>query len=214
MIISSCILIEFGGNINVQAITDFIDRGGNVLVAANSNVGDAIRELATEVGVEIDEEGSNVIDHFNYDVSDDGQHTLVIADSENLLDAPTIVGDKKSVGPILYRGIGMVSDQNNPLVLDILLADSTAYSYNPNKKITEVLLTELFLKFNVIFQSISIHTPSERTRYWCPHFRPVTTLEWYSPALSTFSATPSSGQVSKREEPIRKLKSLAMKRWL
>ena len=111
------------------------------MVAANSNVGDAIRELATEVGIEIDEEGSHVIDHFNYDVSDEGQHTLIIADSQSLLDAPTIVGDRKTVGPILYRGIGMVSDQNNPLVLDILLADSTAYSYDPNKKITEVLIS-------------------------------------------------------------------------
>lgn len=128
---------EFGGNVNVQAITDFIDNGGNVLVAANSNVGDAIRELATECGVEIDEEGAHVIDHLNYDVSDEGQHTLIVADSANLLDAQTIVGDKKSIGPLLFRGIGMVSDQNNPLVLDILLASSTAYSYDPNKKITE-----------------------------------------------------------------------------
>jgi len=135
---------EFGGNVNVQAITDFIDNGGNVLVAANSNVGDAIRELATECGVEIDEEGAHVIDHLNYDVSDEGQHTLIVADSANLLYAQTIVGDKKSIGPVLFRGIGMVSDQNNPLVLDILLASSTAYSYDPNKKITEVLFFSNF----------------------------------------------------------------------
>jgi len=31
----------------------------------------------------------------------------------------------------------MISDQNNPLVLDILMASSTAYSYNPQKSITE-----------------------------------------------------------------------------
>lgn len=31
--------LEFGGNLNVQAITDFIDAGGNVLVGASSNVG-------------------------------------------------------------------------------------------------------------------------------------------------------------------------------
>jgi len=109
-------------------------------VAASSNVGDAIRELATECGIEIDEEGANVIDHINYDVSDEGQHTLVVADSGSLLDAPTIVGDKKTISPILFRGIGMISDQNNPLVFDILLSASTAYSYNPNKKITEVIL--------------------------------------------------------------------------
>lgn len=31
--------LEFGGNLNVKAITDFIDAGGNVLVGASSNVG-------------------------------------------------------------------------------------------------------------------------------------------------------------------------------
>lgn len=136
-----------------------------MLVAANSNVGDAIRELATEVGIEIDEEGSNVIDHFNYDASDDGQHTLVIADSGSLLDAPTIVGDKKSIGPILYRGIGMVSDQNNPLVLDILLADSTAYSYNPNKKITEVLFSRSFFE-HILRDSLQLVSARRRKEYF------------------------------------------------
>lgn len=94
--------------------------------------------MASECGFEIDEEGASVIDHFNYDVSDKGQHTLIVADSTNLLDAPTIVGEKKTLAPLLFRGIGMISDQNNPLVLDLLMASSTAYSYNPSKKITEV----------------------------------------------------------------------------
>ena len=30
---------EFGGSLNVRAITDFIDGGGNVLVATNSAIG-------------------------------------------------------------------------------------------------------------------------------------------------------------------------------
>lgn len=48
----------------------------------------------------------------------------------------SFVGDKAAMNPILFRGIGMVSDANNPLVLDIVTASSTAYSYNPGKKIT------------------------------------------------------------------------------
>lgn len=59
--------LEFGGFISVQEITKFIDNGGNVLIAANNNIGDAIRELATEVGFEFDEEKTQVIDHHNYD---------------------------------------------------------------------------------------------------------------------------------------------------
>lgn len=32
-------ITEFGGSMTVEAITSFIDGGGNVLVAASSNVG-------------------------------------------------------------------------------------------------------------------------------------------------------------------------------
>lgn len=46
---------------------------GNVLVAGSSNSGDVLRELASEVGFEVDEEGASVIDHLNYDVNDLGK---------------------------------------------------------------------------------------------------------------------------------------------
>jgi len=67
------LLLEFGGSVDVPAITSFIDGGGNVLVAASSNIGEAIRDLASECGVEFDETKTSVIDHLNYDVSDPGR---------------------------------------------------------------------------------------------------------------------------------------------
>uniref|UniRef100_A0A8C7E6Z5 Dolichyl-diphosphooligosaccharide--protein glycosyltransferase 48 kDa subunit n=1 Tax=Naja naja TaxID=35670 RepID=A0A8C7E6Z5_NAJNA len=127
---------DFGGNINVETIAAFIDGGGNVLVAASSDIGDPLRELGSECGIEFDEEKTAVVDHHNYDVSDPGQHTLIVADSENLLKAPTIVG-KKPHNPILFRGVGMVADPDNPLVLDILTGSSTSYSFFPDKAITQ-----------------------------------------------------------------------------
>lgn len=33
------VILEFGGSLNVRAITDFIDGGGNVLVATSSSIG-------------------------------------------------------------------------------------------------------------------------------------------------------------------------------
>lgn len=50
LIIFSPSVQEFGGSIDVAAITNFVDNGGNILVAANSNIGEPIRELATECG--------------------------------------------------------------------------------------------------------------------------------------------------------------------
>lgn len=127
---------EFGGSLNVEAITKFIDEGGNVLVAGSTNSADILRELTAECGFEMDEEGAAVIDHLNYDVKDQGKHTLIVADTSNLLEASMIVGAKKTT-PFLYRGTGLIADKENPLVLEVLTASSTAYSYKPDSPIEE-----------------------------------------------------------------------------
>ncbi|XP_058054023.1 dolichyl-diphosphooligosaccharide--protein glycosyltransferase 48 kDa subunit [Anopheles bellator] len=128
---------EFGGSLSVESITEFIDNGGNVLVAGSSVTGDALRELASECGFEVDEERAAVIDHLNYDVSDGGDHTTIVATPDNLIDAPVIVGKRASVAPLLYRGTGLLADRENPLVLQLLTADSTAYSYVPDAPVKE-----------------------------------------------------------------------------
>ena len=121
-----------------------------MLIAANENVGEAIRELAVECGLEVDEERAQVIDHLNYDIKDDGSHTLVVTNSENLIDARAIVGDKSKLNPLLYRGIGMISDPKNPLVLDVMVGSSTSYSFVPTKKITEVNRHLLILLISIV----------------------------------------------------------------
>lgn len=138
MIIFAPSVEEFGGDLNVERITEFIDDGGNLLVAASSETGDALRELATECGFEVDEEGASVIDHLHYDVlSDTGDHTTIVADPANLIRAPIIVGPLREKQPLLYRGTGLLVDRENPLVLPLLTADSTAYSYVPDAPIKE-----------------------------------------------------------------------------
>ena len=37
---------EFGGALNVEGITEFVDAGGNVLIAGSSLTGDVLREIA------------------------------------------------------------------------------------------------------------------------------------------------------------------------
>lgn len=106
------------------------------MVAGSSQSGDALRELASECGFEIDEEGASVIDHMNYDVSDSGYHTMIVANPTNLIDASVIVGNQK-IPPLLYEGTGLIADANNPLLLRLLTTANSAYSYNPNNPIKE-----------------------------------------------------------------------------
>lgn len=126
---------DFGGSIKVATITDFVDNGGNVFVAADSSIGEPLREFATECGVEFDEERTAVIDHHNVDISDKGSHTKIVVDNKNLIDAEIIVG--KVAAPLLFKGVGMVLDSDNPLVLPILKGTKTCYTYFPEEKIDQ-----------------------------------------------------------------------------
>lgn len=128
---------ELGGDLNPEAVAEFVDNGGNVLIAGSPSAGDAIRDLAAEFGVELDDPGSYVIDHINYDVGrDSGRHTTITICPSNLIDAPAIVGANNNAG-ILYEGSSLLVDPENPLVLEILSASSSAYSYDPKKPITD-----------------------------------------------------------------------------
>ncbi|XP_053625497.1 dolichyl-diphosphooligosaccharide--protein glycosyltransferase 48 kDa subunit [Plodia interpunctella] len=136
LIIFSPSVVEFGGQLDTEAITKFIDDGGNLLIAGNAAAGDIYREIASECGFEMDEDSAAVIDHFNYDASDDGKHTRIIASPDNLIKAPIIVGSSNT-RPLLFEGTGLIVDKDNSLVLPILTADSTAYSYNPKSQVKE-----------------------------------------------------------------------------
>lgn len=82
---------EFGGRLDAEILTQFVDAGGNVLVAGSNTIGkfilfaqhfldgnyfvlgETIREFAGECGIEFADDKSAVIDHLNYDVNDNGQ---------------------------------------------------------------------------------------------------------------------------------------------
>lgn len=50
----------------------------------NIILGDPLKELATECGVEFDEEKTAVIDHLNYDLSDKGKVCPLLQFSEKM----------------------------------------------------------------------------------------------------------------------------------
>jgi len=127
---------EFGGKVTSQAIVEFMDNGGNVFIAADTNVGDVIRDVAAEVGIEIDETGTKVIDHGSYDENhDDGSHTTVLVKDDQIIPAEIITG--KISGPIRFDGVGMHLDNANELVFPIVFGSGQSYSWYPEEAITE-----------------------------------------------------------------------------
>ncbi|XP_074313307.1 dolichyl-diphosphooligosaccharide--protein glycosyltransferase 48 kDa subunit-like [Silene latifolia] len=124
---------RFGGSINQAAVLDFVDSGRDLIVALDVNSSDFIREIATECGVDFDEDpGAMVIDHTSYALSgSEGDHTLVASD--NFVESDIILGSKKIEAPVLFQGIGHSVNPSNNLVLKVLSASPSAYSSNPSK---------------------------------------------------------------------------------
>jgi len=117
---------EFGGQITLDSVLNFIDDGHSVLIAGAPEVSDFVREIARECGVEFEDEGTFVVDHFNFEKSDfDGDHTLLVGG--NLLPNATVITGTPSA-PALFRGIGHTLERGNQLLLPILRASSNAYS--------------------------------------------------------------------------------------
>ncbi|TGZ67039.1 hypothetical protein CRM22_004996 [Opisthorchis felineus] len=128
---------EFGGSINVNELVKFLDDGGNIFVAASSEIGEPIRELGGECGIEFDEEHTAVIDHHHYDIKDDGSHTYLVVPHDNQLKVPVITGESEKKLPFLYRGVGIAADPFNPLLISILHAERTSYSYSLSKPVAD-----------------------------------------------------------------------------
>jgi len=108
------------------------------LIAGDSNLGGPTRDIASECNVEFDEDGTHVIDHFNFDSSDfNGQHTVIA--SSNVLAIPIIFAGKKIDAPVLFQGIAQDIEENSVLLSNVLSASTTAYSAFTDESVTSDL---------------------------------------------------------------------------
>ncbi|KAG0479329.1 hypothetical protein HPP92_010187 [Vanilla planifolia] len=127
---------RFGGSLDQAAVLDFVDAGHDLILAADSSASDLVRGIATECGVDFDEDPEAVvIDHIGYAVSEtDGEHTLIAAD--DFIQSDVILGATGIEAPVLFRGIGHSVNPANTLVLKVLSASSSAYLANPRTKLS------------------------------------------------------------------------------
>jgi len=115
---------EAFGGLSTQAILDFVDSGRNLILAGDSQA-EAGRHIARECGFEFAEPGFSVRDNFQYFNSED---VLSLTTGANLLQTPSIVGDKQNRKPILFKGISMTIPNNDGLHFSILGGYDTTFS--------------------------------------------------------------------------------------
>ncbi|PIA52531.1 hypothetical protein AQUCO_01000421v1 [Aquilegia coerulea] len=135
LILFSPSIKQFGGSLNLAGVLEFVDSGRDLIIAADSTASDLIRDIATECGVEFDEDAeAMVIDHTSYAVSDvEGDHTLIASDG--FIQSDVILGSKKIEAPVLFKGIGHTLNPANSLVVKVLSASPSAYSANPRTEL-------------------------------------------------------------------------------
>ncbi|RYG46187.1 hypothetical protein EON67_09820, partial [archaeon] len=129
--------------LNAEALTTFVDDGGNLLVAGAGDVSLELRNLAHAFGVDFDAKSSRVIDHHAFHKeTDGGSHTRVL--SSAYYPSPYLVGHELASAveagnaPVtVFEGVGMSVARDNILVTRVLTASPTGYSASPKDAVQE-----------------------------------------------------------------------------
>ncbi|KAI8821030.1 Dolichyl-diphosphooligosaccharide--protein glycosyltransferase subunit WBP1 [Fimicolochytrium jonesii] len=117
---------SLGGELSISHVIDFVNKGGNVLLATSSSITEAVRDVAYEFSADFDDSGTAVIDHFN---AVDEDPTLIAASSFPDKNIKAVSAAVRNGGPVLFRGVGHRLTGKNPLMQPILIGAPTTYSY-------------------------------------------------------------------------------------
>ncbi|KAJ9666264.1 oligosaccharyl transferase glycoprotein complex, beta subunit [Coniosporium apollinis] len=124
-----------GPNLTPQILLDFINRDGNILLtlSGNSPTPAAISSLLLELDIHLPpDRNALVVDHFNFDSNSAAEKhdVLVLPPPQDL--RPGVKNFFSVGGSIAVpRAVGQVLGNESPLLVPILRAPATAYSYNP-----------------------------------------------------------------------------------
>ena len=80
-----------------SAILDFVDSGKSLILAASSDASDTVRGLALEVGVELDDAGTALFDHFNYQTAAGADDASLVATGAVLQSSAVFGAESPSV---------------------------------------------------------------------------------------------------------------------
>ena len=125
----------YGPNLTPNLLLDFTNREGNVLLvlSADTPTPTGIISLLLELDIHIpSDRNSLVVDHFSYDTkSAPEKHDVIVVPPPKAL-RPDLRNFFENKDPLAVpRAIGQTLGNSNPLLVPILRAPSTAYSYNP-----------------------------------------------------------------------------------
>jgi oligosaccharyltransferase complex subunit beta len=121
-----------------KILLDFTNGGGNTLLAlsANSPTPAAISSLLLELDIHLSPDRTSVVvDHFNYDVASAAEkHDVLLVPRPKPLrpDVKNYFGGDGILA--VPRAVGQTLGNDSPLLMPVMTAPATAYSYNPKEE--------------------------------------------------------------------------------
>ena len=127
----------YGPALTPKLLLDFTNAGGNVLLglSADSSIPSSISSLLLELDISLSPgRTSLVVDHFNYDTTSAAEkHDVLLVPRPGPL-RPDVKNFFAGDGTLaLPRTVGQSLGNTSPLLVPILKAPATAYSYNPKE---------------------------------------------------------------------------------
>lgn len=80
-----------GGDLTSKGILNFVDSGKHLILAGSSDASDMIRSLALECGVEFDDKGTALYDHFSYQAQGGASDPTVVV-TQHIVESKAIFG--------------------------------------------------------------------------------------------------------------------------
>ena len=123
---------HFGGNVTEQTFVEYVQRGGNLFVTADSSIGAAINELASLFGIEYDQPGKKVISHVQEDNTNDPNydHTSFMLKASFAYTGAllSVYGDNRYYSMPWMNAIGMYIPEEHQTALPLVKCNENCYT--------------------------------------------------------------------------------------
>lgn len=131
-----------GPALTPSILLDFIENEGNILLtlSADAPTPTSLNSLLLELDIHLPSDRSSlVVDHFNFDTSSSSEKHDVLLISPPVYQRKDIKNFFGGEGVIAFpRSVGQTLGNDSPLLISVLNAPLTAYSYNPKDEIESV----------------------------------------------------------------------------
>lgn len=132
--------------ISFDDITEFVQTGGNLLLAADKYASEQVRDFIEGFGAVFDKKGTEMIDHFKRVIDFENSLDSSVFQASEGIDSSVILGDlngKLETNPVLYRGVGHKISSENTLAAKVLRGNPTTYSRAPGQLSTDTSMSLL-----------------------------------------------------------------------